>query len=64
MSVNCRNDPSIEKMEKDLAAAGWVKNFAEVWVTPWGTGYRGPHKAWHIWHGGVEEWQAVLAAKD
>lgn len=58
-SMICDHDPldGIE-MEKDLARGGWT------WQRPYytdilGRTYLGPHKAWHIWHGGEEEWLAV-----
>jgi hypothetical protein len=57
---NCDNDPPIEKMIDDLLQGGWSKSHGgTVWTTLWGTSYRGPHKAWHIWHGGIEEWIAI-----
>lgn len=57
---SCNNDPSIEQMEKDLTGAGWVRRAGFIYETLWGTFYRGPHKAWHIWHGGEAEWNEIV----
>jgi len=63
----CDNDPSIEQMEKDLLGGGWIPSHGgTLWAPLWsdiGCAYRGPHKAWHIWHGGVEEWLAIEKEK-
>lgn len=42
---------SIERMQQDLLNGGWRKVRFDLWETPWGVMYRGPHKAWHIWAG-------------
>jgi hypothetical protein len=56
----CDNDPSIEQMEKDLLGGGWIPSRSGTrWIPLWGDSCTGPHKAWHIWHGGLKEWLAV-----
>lgn len=55
---------SVEQWEKDLANAGWIRRAGNIYQTPWDAYYRGPHKAWHIWHGGEEEWNRIVAERD
>ena len=41
---------SIEQMKRDLLGGGWTPSHGgEIWTSLWGTSYRGPHKAWHVW---------------
>lgn len=50
--MSCLNDPSIEQMKADLLGGGWIPSFAgTIWTSLWGSAYRGPHKAWHVWAG-------------
>lgn len=52
--------PDIAQMRTDLFNGGWTPSFnSTVWTNLQGQSYRGPHKAWHIWHGGTEEWQRI-----
>ena len=58
--MTCDNDPSIEQMRKDLLGGGWRDSISgTMWTDLLGRSFRGPHKAWHIWHGGTEEWLKV-----
>ena len=38
-------------MESDLLGGGWTRVRYDLWCSPSGTLYRGPHKAWHVWAG-------------
>lgn len=61
---SCQHDPSIEQMIDDLLRGGWTRSHGgTLWTNLQGLAYRGPHKAWHIWHGGIAEWQSVIGVK-
>lgn len=59
----CENDPTIEQMRQDLLQGGWTSSCGgALWTNVMEHTFRGPHKAWHIWHGGISEWTRVIDA--
>ena len=42
---------TVDGMVADLLNGGWDRIRHDLWRAPWGTLYRGPHRAWHVWAG-------------
>lgn len=50
-SDKAKPEPTIDEMIQDLYRGGWTKVRFDLWESPSGLLYRGPHKAWHVWEG-------------
>jgi hypothetical protein len=40
--------PTIDQQVKELEAAGWRAVRWDLWQSPWGAYYLGPHGAWKV----------------
>ena len=46
--------PSIEEQARQLVAGGWKAMRHDLWVSPAGAAYYGPHLAWEVMRGVVK----------
>jgi len=49
-------EQNVDKWVRELSEAGWKRHATSstTWISPWGSWYRGPFKAWQIMKSSVD----------